>query len=143
MDSAPATSIPIAEIDLRSHAKERLYVICQVGGWGFFFTLQAVFSVLFSKKDESHDSLEGVTILVVVTAVGLLLTHYARPLITWWGWKQLGWTSIPAVLLAIHFMSWVVGARMTPVANASLIPWVSVSQRTRAKEPFPPRRSPS
>jgi sensor histidine kinase YesM len=106
MDSAPATSIPIAEIDLRSQAKERLYVICQVGGWGFFFTLQAVFSVLFSKKDESHDSLEGVTILVVVTAVGLLLTHYARPLITRWGWKQLGWRPlVPRVLASSTVLS--------------------------------------
>lgn len=28
---------------------------------------------------------------------------------------------VPGLMLAIHFMSWVVGARMTPTANASLI----------------------
>lgn len=38
-----------------------------------------------------------------------------------YGWRQFGWTIPPAVFLAIHFMSWVVGARMTQVANASLI----------------------
>jgi drug/metabolite transporter (DMT)-like permease len=38
-----------------------------------------------------------------------------------YGWKQLGWSALPALTLALHFMSWVVGARMTPVANASLI----------------------
>lgn len=38
-----------------------------------------------------------------------------------YGWKQLGWSAVPAVALAAHFMSWVVGARMTQVANASLI----------------------
>jgi drug/metabolite transporter (DMT)-like permease len=38
-----------------------------------------------------------------------------------YGWKELGWSALPAVALAIHFMSWVVGARMTQVANASLI----------------------
>jgi len=36
-------------------------------------------------------------------------------------WKQLGWSALPGVMLAIHFMSWVVGARLTQVANASLI----------------------
>ena len=38
-----------------------------------------------------------------------------------YGWKQVGWSAVPAVILAIHFMSWVVGARMTAVASASLI----------------------
>lgn len=36
-------------------------------------------------------------------------------------WQMLAWTVPPAVFLAVHFMSWVVGARMTQVANASLI----------------------
>jgi len=38
-----------------------------------------------------------------------------------YGWKQIGWSTIPALALAIHFMSWVIGTRMTQVANASLI----------------------
>jgi drug/metabolite transporter (DMT)-like permease len=38
-----------------------------------------------------------------------------------YGWKQLSWTFLPAAALAVHFMSWVIGARMTMVANASLI----------------------
>ena len=106
MDSAPTSSVPVAEIGLRQPAKERLYVICQVGGWGFFFTLQAVFSVLFSKKDASHDFAESITVLTVVTAVGLLLTHYARPLITRWGWKQLGWRPlVPRVLASSTVLS--------------------------------------
>lgn len=37
------------------------------------------------------------------------------------GWRQLGWAAVPAVGLAVHFMSWVIGARMTLVSNASLI----------------------
>ena len=106
MDSAPINSVPLAEIGLRQRAKERLYVICQVGGWGFFFGLQAVFSVLFAKKDGSHDSLETLTVLTVVTAVGLLLTHYVRPLITRWGWKQLGWRPlVPRVLASSAVLS--------------------------------------
>ncbi len=38
-----------------------------------------------------------------------------------YGWKQIGWSTIPALVLAVHFMSWVIGTRMTLVANASLI----------------------
>jgi len=38
-----------------------------------------------------------------------------------YGWKQVRWSAVPAVALAVHFMSWVIGARMTQVANASLI----------------------
>jgi signal transduction histidine kinase len=106
MDSAPASFVPVAEIGLRQHARERLYVICQAGGWGFFFTLQAVFSVLFAKKDESHDLAESFAVLLVVTAVGLLLTHFARPLIARWGWKQLGWRPlVPRVLASSTVLS--------------------------------------
>lgn len=41
----------------------------------------------------------------------------ARP----YTWEMLAWTIPPALFLAVHFMSWVIGARMTQVANASLI----------------------
>ncbi|MGC9522323.1 MAG: DMT family transporter [Anaerolineae bacterium] len=36
-------------------------------------------------------------------------------------WDHLVASILPGVVLAIHFMSWIVGARMTPTANASLI----------------------
>jgi drug/metabolite transporter (DMT)-like permease len=36
-------------------------------------------------------------------------------------WKQFLWSSVPGLALALHFTSWVVGARMTLVANASLL----------------------
>lgn len=38
-----------------------------------------------------------------------------------YGLKQLGWVVLPAVALAFHLGSWVVGARMTQTANAVLI----------------------
>lgn len=38
-----------------------------------------------------------------------------------YGWKQLRWSALPALVLAVHFMSWVIGARMTQTTNASLI----------------------
>jgi sensor histidine kinase YesM len=101
MDSAPSSSFPVAEIGLRQAAKERVYIICQVGGWGFFLVLGIVASLLFGKSEEHHNSVNVVTAQVVVTSLGLLLTHYARPLVTRWGWKQLGWRSLVPRVLAI------------------------------------------
>jgi two-component sensor histidine kinase len=127
MDSAPAISVPVAEIGLRQEAKERLYVICQVGGWGFFFTLQAVFSVLFSKPEDHHDPVGTSTVLVVVTAVGLLLTHYTRPVITRWGWKQLGWRPLVPRVLASSVMLSLLWSMSTYgiIYGAMCTPWTA------------------
>jgi len=35
--------------------------------------------------------------------------------------QQIGWAGLPALALAVHFMSWIIGARMTLVTNASLV----------------------
>jgi drug/metabolite transporter (DMT)-like permease len=63
------------------------------------------------------------------------------------GLTQIGWTVAPAVALAVHFMSWVVGARMTFVANASLLAnltpvampffvWIFFKERVSRQEVF-------
>ncbi len=36
-------------------------------------------------------------------------------------WRHLRASIWPGVILAVHFISWIIGARMTPTANASLI----------------------
>lgn len=36
-------------------------------------------------------------------------------------WRDLRASAAPGVVLAVHLISWIVGARMTPAANASLI----------------------
>jgi drug/metabolite transporter (DMT)-like permease len=38
-----------------------------------------------------------------------------------YGWKQLGWACLPAVILSINLTSFVFGARLTQAANAGLI----------------------
>jgi drug/metabolite transporter (DMT)-like permease len=38
-----------------------------------------------------------------------------------YGWHQFKASIVPGLVLAIHLSSWLVGARMTPTANASLI----------------------
>jgi sensor histidine kinase YesM len=91
-------------------AKERLYVLCQFGGWGTFLTAQFVFSQAFSDKTVSlgRNPLTESAIIVMVVLMGLVLTHYARPLMARWGWQQLGWRALlPRVLLMSLALSFV------------------------------------
>ncbi|MEY3773826.1 MAG: hypothetical protein RLZZ129_606 [Verrucomicrobiota bacterium] len=79
----------------RQRAKERLYVLCQAGGWSFFLLLQLVFVRLFSKEVE----LVQVAGVVQTMVLGVLVTHYGRRYMTRWGWLELGWKRlVPRIL---------------------------------------------
>jgi len=96
VDSVPIDLLAAADAELRERAKQRLYVICQVGGWSFFLVLQLLFVRIFSTPT-AHDA--PVAAIVQTLAIGLLLTHYARHWMTRWGWKDLGWRPlIPRIL---------------------------------------------
>ena len=79
-------------------------------------------SVIFIKASTEHPYLVAAYRLwiaaLILTPFFLAELRRSRESYTW---KQLGWTTLPALALAFHFMSWVVGARMTRVANASLL----------------------
>ncbi|MEO5961596.1 MAG: histidine kinase [Opitutaceae bacterium] len=85
----------------RERTKARLYVLCQTGAWGGLLLLQLVFSKLFSRPEEHHDPLAIVASTTMVMALGLLLTHFSRPLIERWNWKQLGWRALVPRVLAL------------------------------------------
>jgi drug/metabolite transporter (DMT)-like permease len=59
----------------------------------------------------------------------ILAAVFLSPLFIWawrrepehFGWRDLKPSVLPAVLLALHFISWAAGARMTWAANATLI----------------------
>ncbi|HTL69098.1 MAG TPA: histidine kinase [Lacunisphaera sp.] len=83
-------------------AKARLYVMAQVVGWGIFLALQLGFSRAFADQSGRvvRDKLTDAALNVMVVLMALALTHFARPLMTRWGWKQLGWRAlVPRVLL--------------------------------------------
>lgn len=96
-------SLPAMKPDLDAsarmqRAKERLYVVCQLGGWGGFFAVQMVL-VNALRPGSSRDSLLESAIYSMIILLGLLLSHAGRFLIHRWGWKQLGWAElIPRVL---------------------------------------------
>jgi len=102
MDAAAETQARL------QRAKERLYVLCQAGGWSFFLVLQLVFIALFrtSSLTGRSDPIEIYLSMIRVVAEGLLITHYARVYVTRWGWKELGWRPlIPRILLMALAMS--------------------------------------
>ena len=93
---------PAAKIQ---RARERLYVLCQTGGWSFFLLVQFVFASLFMSSAEKSQSMVFLSLLRVV-ATGLLITHFARPRMRGWGWKELGWRPLlPRVLGMAILMS--------------------------------------
>jgi sensor histidine kinase YesM len=85
-------------------------VLCQVGGWGAWLFMNLGFSRIFADSAEHgvRDKLTDTAENVMIVLLGLLLTHYARPLMTRWGWKQLGWLSLlPRVLLMAIVLSFI------------------------------------
>ena len=91
------------------HTKERLYVLCQLSGWGLFLVIQFSFAraaALVNPPQLGHNQMLEAASMVMVVLLGLVLTHYARPLITRWGWKQLGWRSLsPRIVLMAAILS--------------------------------------
>ena len=72
----------------------------------------------------SHEQPFLVASYRLLIAAAVLFPFFLRDLRAYpgkYGWKQIGWSALPGLVLAVHFTSWVVGARMTAVASASLI----------------------
>ncbi|MEI6106699.1 MAG: sensor histidine kinase [Opitutae bacterium] len=109
--SSPLMTAPPIDTEAKLlRAKGRLYVLCQLAGWGAYLAMNLVLSGAFADSDGSnhskHDQLTNQAIMVFVVMLGLLLTHYARSLMTRWRWKELGWRAlIPRVLLMAIVLS--------------------------------------
>ncbi len=72
----------------------RLYVLFQAAGWGAFMAIETWATLEFP----DHDSKWGVGVSLAITAmvfaVGLLLTHFLRPFMERYKWKELGWKAL-------------------------------------------------
>jgi len=104
--ASPATTPDQAQ---RDRAKERLYVCCQTIAWLLLFGLQVYFSIAFSpRRAPSSDFIQTLCIIGMVLSLGWLISHFARPLIHRWGWKDLGWRALVPRVIAISFVQSVV-----------------------------------
>ncbi len=75
-------------------AKNRLYVLCQLAGWGGFFLLQLLSLKVFTPSRSGFTQLELICGIVRIITMGLLITHFSRPWLTRLGWKELGWRAL-------------------------------------------------
>ena len=94
------TSVLLGDDRRRQRARERLYVFCQILGWGAFLVLQLFFARYFGTKQSPPESpFTTGSITVMNISQGFLLSHFSRPLLARWGWKELGWLAlVPRVL---------------------------------------------
>lgn len=99
MAPAASTTVVLEDTARRERAKERLYVAFQTGGWGCVLLLQATVTIYFADREIQQNLFVTLANLVVVDALGLLITHSFRPMIHRRGWKQLGWRPlVPRVI---------------------------------------------
>ena len=91
-----------------AHAKSRLYVMCQVAGWGGFFLLQLISVKVFVPTRSGFSEQELMFGVMRIITVGILITHFVRPVLTRLGWKDLGWRALmPRIALASVAMGFV------------------------------------
>lgn len=79
-----------------SRTKERLYVVCQVGGWGTFTLAYLALGSLGPSL-----SLNDACLMAASNALGLLISHLYRYALRTNRWTELGWAAlIPRALAA-------------------------------------------
>jgi signal transduction histidine kinase len=90
----------------RERAKRQLYVACQLVGWGGFFAIQLFFSLALPDPSRTLEPVRIVSLLGMIAALGLLLSHGARSFITRRRWINFGWKQLlPRILLASVVLS--------------------------------------
>jgi hypothetical protein len=72
----------------------RLYVLFQLGGWGMFMGLEVWATLAFPDHESQWPKATELAVCVISFAIGLLLTHFMRPFMERWKWKQLGWRAL-------------------------------------------------
>jgi len=79
-------------------------------------------AVIFIKLSQVHPvTLAAARLLVAAIALAPVCLRSMRVHGQSWRQLRLGHTVLPGILLGIHFITWIIGARMTGAANASLI----------------------
>jgi len=98
--------IPASDTQARlQRAKERLYVLCQTGGWTMYFLLFVISLKFLPAARPDLTQIELMCAIVRIVTVGCLVTHFSRPILTRLGWKELGWRPlVPRIALAAAVM---------------------------------------
>lgn len=87
--------------------------------FGVFCCSTAVIMIQASRTDPLL--LAALRLFIAAAALSPLFFRHRRKFAAVFHWRDLRATILPAFLLALHFVSWIYGARMTLAANSSLI----------------------
>jgi sensor histidine kinase YesM len=101
MEVSADISLPAGDAAQRERAKQRLYVLLQAGGWGTMMAVDAWTAIEFPDHDPVWNLSTELSVGVLTLASGLLLTHFLRPVMARWKWKQLGQRSLIPRLIAM------------------------------------------
>jgi hypothetical protein len=91
MEATTDVSLNLADTAQRDRARAKHYVLFQVLGWTGFFAINIWGTLAFPDPDSKWSFSTTVAVYAIMMATGILLTHFLRPLMARWGWKQLGW----------------------------------------------------
>lgn len=87
---------------LRDRAKERLYVLCQSGSWLLILGMQLVFAaVMGGRRWSREETIQSLSLITMIVAAAWLISHFARPFVHRWGWKQLSWRALVPRIIAM------------------------------------------
>jgi hypothetical protein len=119
----------------RERAKMKLYVLFQVLGWSGPLALNLWMALAFPDPDNKWSISTTVVVYVILMGTGLLLTHFLRPVMAHWKWKQLGWRSLLPRIIATAFVlgavwyalvyGWIHGVAGVPW-NSKFSPWLII-----------------
>ncbi len=87
--------------------------------FGVFCCSTAVIMIKASRTDAVL--LSGLRLMVAAAALSPLFFRHLRAHRAAYTRQHLMATIVPGMLLAVHFISWIIGARLTPAANSTLI----------------------
>lgn len=79
-------------------------------------------AVIFIKVSTENPLLvASYRLLIAAVVLSPLFFRQLRQRTAPYTWREFSWTIVPGLVLALHFITWVIGARMTLAANASLV----------------------
>jgi sensor histidine kinase YesM len=119
MEFSADLSLQTGDAAQREEAKTRLYVISQTCGWGSCLALGAWVTIAFPGHDSKWGLSTTLAVMFMTVATGLLITHFLRPIMARWKWKELGWRALLPRIVTMSFAA-------SAVWFGSLSVWIHV-----------------
>jgi len=83
-------------------------VCCQTGGWLLLLAFQVYFSINFGPRQPATDRTMTISLIGMVIGLGWLISHFGRPFIHRWNWKDLGWRGLMPRVVAMALVQSIV-----------------------------------